>query len=67
MSCMYPFQVRWAWSSWLATVVTDVGKTHPESEICPSGAMVAVDGKSTYCRQSAWLRGLGAWPEIRAT
>src|SRR5450755_2905936 len=25
MSSMYPFQVRWAWSSWLATVVTVVG------------------------------------------
>ena len=66
MSSMYPFQVRWAWSIWLASVVTDVGKTQPESVIWPSAATVAVGGKSAKTGQSAWLDGLGACPEIKA-
>ena len=46
MSCMYPFQVRWAASSWSATVCTEVGNTQPESLIWPSVATVAVDGSA---------------------
>jgi hypothetical protein len=53
MSCMEAFQVRCAWLNGLATVVTDVGRTQPESEIWPSLATVTVAGKLAKTWQSA--------------
>jgi len=52
--------------SWSATVVTVVGETQPESDIWPLVATVALAGKLAKTWQSAWLRGLGACPEISA-
>ncbi len=66
MSCMYAFHVRWAASSWPATVGTDAGNTHPDPSICPLGRIAVPAGKSANTWQSAWLDGLGAWPETRA-
>ena len=66
MSSMYPFHLRWAASSWPATVGTDAGNTQPEPSICPPAPMAEPAGKSAKTWQSAWLLGLGAWPEISA-
>ena len=67
MSSRYAVHDSFAADSWLPSVGTDRGKTHP-----PSGAStwwygpMVTSGVGTQTGQSSCVRMFGAWPEICA-